>query len=470
MPKAISLRRQLLRSLLVPLLPILLGIMVATYFTAYHFANLAYDRALLRAVLSLADQVVVVRGQVTVDLPQAAFDMLEYDKDDWRYYKVSGPDGEFITGYRDLPPPIGPGVLGQHRYDNVNFDGDKIRVATYYLPLKGTSARGIALVQVGETMSKREQMADEIIIAMLVPLLLIVGLVIFLIWKGVGRGLAPLDALRQEISNRSYRDLSSLDTADSPKEVQPMLRAMNDLMQRLGETIAQQQRFVADASHQLRTPLAGLKTQAELALRETDMEKIRYALQQIQTSSGRLSHLISQLLMLARVEPESGSSPTMKPLALEALARATTTDWVSIALAKNIDLGFEAPPQPILILGDTVLLGELLGNLLDNAIRYAPHGGKVTVKVHEENSRPLLTVEDNGPGISEAEREQVFERFHRILGSGEEGCGLGLAIVHEIAQRHDAEVTLSSGEMGKGTCVSVFFPLAPNGLDKALKK
>jgi len=456
--KGISLRRQLLRGLLMPLLPVLLGSVVAAYFTAYHFANLAYDRALLRAVLSLADQVEVVHGLVTVDLPQAAFDMLEYDKDDWRYYKVSGPDGEFVTGYRDIPPPAGPSVPGQHRYYNVSFDDDEIRVAAYYLPLKGTSARGVALVQVGETMTKRDQMAEEIIIAMLVPLLLIVGLVTFLIWKGVGRGLAPLDALRQEISNRSYRDLSSLDTADSPKEVQPMLRAMNDLMQRLGETIAQQQRFVADASHQLRTPLAGLKTQAELALRETDMEKIRYALQQIQTSSGRLSHLISQLLMLARVEPESGSSPTMKPLALEALARATTADWVSIALAKSIDLGFEAPPQTVTILGDAVLLGELLGNLLDNAIRYAPHGGKVTVTVHEENSRPLLTVEDNGPGIPEAEREQVFERFHRILGSGEEGCGLGLAIVREIAQRHDADVTLSSGEMGKGTCVSVFFP------------
>ncbi|TSA48968.1 MAG: sensor histidine kinase [Nitrosomonadales bacterium] len=461
-PNAISLRRQLLRGLLAPLLPILLISVVAAYFTAYHFANLAYDRALLRAVLSLADQVVVVRGRVTVDLPQAAFDMLEYDRDDWRYYKVSGPDGELVTGYRDLPPPPQTVLPEQHAYYTVNVEDQEVRVAAYYLPLKGTSARGAALVQVGETMTKRDRMAQDIIVAMLAPLLLIVGLVTFLVWKGVGRGLAPLDALRHELGTRSYRDLSPLSTADSPKEVQPMLRAMNDLMQRLAQAISQQQRFVADASHQLRTPLAGLKTQAELALRETDMAKIHHALQQIQASSGRLSHLINQLLMLARVEPGNDACPTLVPLALDALARKTTADWVSAALAKYIDLGFDAPAQAIQVRGDAVLLGELLGNLLDNAIRYTPPGGRVTVDVREENGSPMLTVEDNGPGIPEAERERVFERFHRILGTDEEGCGLGLAIVREIAQWHQARITLNSGAAGIGTRVSIVFPLLPD--------
>ena len=462
-PETISLRRQLLRGLLAPLLPVLLISVAAAYYTAYHFANLAYDRALLRAVLSLADQVVVVHGRVTLDLPQAAFDMLEYDKDDWRYHRVDGPDGEMVSGSRDLPPPPLPGLPGQHVYYTVNIDDQDVRAAAYYLPLKGTSASGTALVVVGETMTKRDHMAQDIIAAMLLPLLLIVAIVVSLIWKGVGRGLAPLEALRQELGQRSYRDLGPLNTDNSPKEVQPMLKAMNDLMQRLAQAIARQQRFVADTSHQLRTPLAGLKTQAELALRESDMDKIHHSLQQIQTSSGRLSHLVNQLLLLARVEP-GHDAPVMEPLALDTLARTITADWVSTALAKDIDLGFEAPTQSVQISGNSVLLGELLGNLLDNALRYTQRGGRVTVDVREEDGQPMLIVEDNGSGIPKNEREEVFERFHRVPGNGGDGCGLGLAIVREIAQWHDATIHVDAGAELRGTRVSVSFPPCPISL------
>jgi two-component system sensor histidine kinase TctE len=181
-------------------------------------------------------------------------------------------------------------------------------------------------------------------------------------------------------------------------------------------------------------------------------------LQQIETSSGRLSHLISQLLMLARIEPGRDTGPDMVPLALDALARATTTSWVSAALNKNIDLGFESSAQAVQLNGDAVLLGELLNNLIDNAIRYAPRGGRVTVTVREDQGRPMLSVEDDGPGIPEAERERVFERFHRVPGTREEGCGLGLAIVQEIAQWHDAEIMLGAGANDKGTRISIVFP------------
>lgn len=458
----ISLRRKLLFKLLAPLLPLLLLGVVAAFYMADHFATLAYDRSLFRAVLALADQVEVVAGDVVVDLPQAAFDMLEYDKDDWIYYKVTGARGEFVTGYTELPPPpIARPVPGQHYYYTTHFDGKDISVAAFYLSLKGTSANGVAVVQVGETTSKRQRMANEIVIGMVLPQLLMVLIAAWMVWRGVGRGLSPLDALREEITSRSHRDLAPLNVADSPREVQPMVEAMNDLMARLEQTLAQQQRFVADASHQLRTPLAGLKTQAEIALREQqDPEQVRRALQHILASSDNLSHLITQLLTLARIEPEAVDSLQLDPLNLEKLARDITSSWVPAALAKQIDLGFECEAADCTVPGDAVLLRELISNLIDNAIRYTQAGGCVTVTLRDSATEVLLCVEDNGPGIPVEKRERVFERFYRILGTGEEGCGLGLAIVREIATRHHASIRLEDGAEGRGVRICACFAKA----------
>ena len=459
----ISLRRKLLFRLLTPLLPLLLLGVVAAFYMANHFANLAFDRSLFRAALALADQVEVVSGEVTVDLPQAAFDMLEYDKDDWIYYKVSGARGEFVTGYAELPaPPVAKPVPGQHYYYTTRFDDKEISVAAFYLSLKGTSANGVALVQVGETTSKRKRMVNEIILGMALPQLLMVLITGLMVWRGVGRGLVPLDKLRDEITSRSHRDLAPLNLADSPKEVQPMVEAMNDLMSRLEQTIAQQQRFVADASHQLRTPLAGLKTQAEIALREQqDPEQVRHALQQILASSDSLSHLIAQLLTLARIDPEAVDLLPLEPLNLESLAREITSSWVPAALVKNIDLGFECDPGTYHIAGDAILLREMIVNLIDNAIRYNPAGSCVTVRLRHADQGVELCVEDNGLGIPPEKRERVFERFYRILGTGQEGCGLGLAIVREIASRHGAAVRIEDGAEGKGVRMCAIFPASP---------
>jgi two-component system sensor histidine kinase TctE len=459
----ISLRRKLLFRLLTPLLPLLLLGVVAAFYMANHFANLAFDRSLFRAALALADQVEVVAGEVTVDLPQAAFDMLEYDKEDWIYYKVTGARGEFVTGYAELPaPPIAKPVPGQHYYYTTRFDDKEISVAAFYLSLKGTSANGVALVQVGETTSKRKRMVNEIILGMALPQLLMVLIAGLMVWRGVGRGLVPLDKLRDEITSRSHRDLAPLSLADSPREVRPMVEAMNDLMSRLEQTIAQQQRFVADASHQLRTPLAGLKTQAEIALREQqDPEQVRHALQQILASSDSLSHLIAQLLTLARIDPEAVDLLPLEPLNLESLAREITSSWVPAALGKEIDLGFESEPGEYMVSGDAILLREMIVNLIDNAIRYSPAGGCVTVKLSHANNGIELCVEDNGPGIPQEKRERVFERFYRILGTGQEGCGLGLAIVREIATRHGAVVRVEDGSEGKGVRMCVVFPPCP---------
>jgi two-component system sensor histidine kinase TctE len=220
------------------------------------------------------------------------------------------------------------------------------------------------------------------------------------------------------------------------------------------------QRFVADAAHQLRTPVAGIKTQTELALRQAPSADAQATLKQLYSATEQAARLVNQLLALARAEPGAARGQHAEPLDLVALARDTTTEWVPRALAKNIDLGFESPLAAARIEGDAFLLREMLNNLLDNAIRYTQAGGHVTVRVESRSREVVLKVEDNGPGVPETDRERVFERFYRVLGTGVEGCGLGLAIVHEIALSHRCEVSLSAGEGGTGTLVSVTFSRA----------
>lgn len=433
----------------------------AAFYTAYNSADEAYDRSLFRATLALADQITITKGRVLVDLPESAFQMLEYDKDDWIYYKVTGPNGEFVTGYPDLPePPISNPQAGQHYYYTTTYTGKKISVAAFYLSLNGTSANGMALVQVGETTSKRNDMAQHILFSMVLPQLSMMILAMAMVWIGVGRGLAGLSLLKKQLANRSHRDLSPLQSSDTPTEVQPMVEAMNDLMARLDQAMDQQRRFVGDASHQLRTPLAGLKTQAEIALRENDPKKVQHTLQHIQTSSSSLAHLVSQLLAMARVEPGANSNLAMTLCNLAEIARITTVVWVPNALNKKIDLGFENHASDALIEGEPTLLKELLNNLIDNAIRYSQIDGHITVELKNKDRNIILCVEDNGPGIPENKRERVFERFYRMAGSGIEGCGLGLSIVREIAIQHNAKIHIENGKEGIGTRVMVTFPLA----------
>jgi two-component system sensor histidine kinase TctE len=294
---------------------------------------------------------------------------------------------------------------------------------------------------------------------MILPQLLLIVFAGLMLWYAVGRGLAPLEALRREIESRSHRDLSALPVEQTPHEVRPLIRAMNELLERLSLALASQQRFIADAAHQLRTPIAGLKTQTELALRQTPTGEAHGTLKQLRSATEQATHLVNQLLSLARAEPPAGRVQSTERIDLEALARGATTEWVPRAIERNVDLGFDDASQTALVEGDPFLLREMLNNLLDNAVRYTQPGGQVTVRVTRSGGRATLTVEDNGPGIPEAERARVFERFYRVLGTGAEGCGLGLAIVREIAQSHAAEVKLTPASGGTGTIVRVVFPL-----------
>ncbi len=453
-----SLRNQLLLWLLALLIPVLIIGAAISYFRANNFSNLAYDRSLFRTALALSDQVEVVQGKVMVDMPQKAIDLLEYDKDDWVYYRVTSPQGETIIGENGLALPAQTPAPGEHLYFDGRLGDKEVRVVAFSLPLTGTSAQGTALIQVAETKSKRDHLADEIITSMMLPQILIVLLAGCMVYFGVRWGLASLDRLQHAIDSRSHRDLNAIPIEGSPREIRPLLRSMNDLLLRLQTSIAQQQRFTADVSHQLRTPLAGIQTQAEMALRETEPERIQHALRWICSGTERLSHLVHQLLALARVEAGSNRQVNLPELDLMQLSRDTTAEWVAAALLRQIDLGFEATQQAITVQGNALMLHELISNLLDNAIRYTPAQGKVTVSVTMNEQVALIKVEDSGPGIPEEEREHIFERFYRLPGSMGDGCGLGLAIVREIALIHHGTIHIESGAGELGTRVNLRLP------------
>ena len=458
-----TLRRQLITWLAGPLFVLWSVSTVIDYDIAKRFVNLAYDRALLEAALDVGRQVKVINDRLYVDLPEAALQILQTRESGQLFYLVTGPDREFVSGEPDLPQP--PEEAPETTPDRVQYYDDEynglvIRAVALRVPVQPGSGRGAALIQVAERVTARDEFARQIFLRMVLPQGILILLAGIAVWYGVGRGLVPLSTLRREIESRSHRDLSALSEEQAPREVRPLIHAMNDLLARLATAISTQQRFIADAAHQLRTPIAGLKTQTELALRQSPAGNVHESLKQLQTAAEQSARLVNQLLSLARAEPGARLGHAVERLDLARLARDSTTEWVPRALARSIDLGYDGEEGAAWIEGDAFGVRDMLGNLLDNAIRYTQRGGQVTVRVTGSTQSVELSVEDNGPGIPGPERERVFERFYRVLGNGTEGCGLGLAIVREIASSHRAEVTLAAGAGGQGTLVRVSFPRA----------
>jgi two-component system sensor histidine kinase TctE len=460
---ATTLRRQLIAWLAGPLFILWSVSTVIAYDIAKRFVNLAYDRALLEAALDVGRQVKVINDRIYLDLPEVALQILQTRESGGLYYLVTGPEEEFVSGEPDLPRPpaeIPETTADRVRYYDEEFRGREIRAVALRAPVEPGTGKGAVQIHVAERVTARDEFARQIMLRMVLPQGILILLAGFAVWYGVGRGLAPLSTLRREIESRSHRDLSALSEEQAPQEVRPLIHAMNDLLARLATAIAAQQRFIADAAHQLRTPIAGLKTQTELALRQSQSGNVHDTLKQLQTATEQSARLVNQLLSLARAEPGVKLGHAVERLDLARLARDSTTEWVPRALARSIDLGYDGEEGAAWIEGDPFLVRDMLGNLLDNAIRYTQRGGQVTVRVTGSSHTVALSVEDNGPGIPESERERVFERFYRVLGTGTEGCGLGLAIVREIALSHHAEVTLAAGADGRGTVARVAFPRA----------
>lgn len=456
MNKNISLRRKLLLWLLLPM-SFIWGIgSIGSYYFASKFANIAYDRSLADSARDLARQITIVNGREALDLPPAAEKMFLTDEFDRIYLKVTDSDGELLAGEPNLPPPpINSGSNDLVMHDGL-VRGLKVRIASrYYLPSNSRSKHPL-LVQAAETLNKRRILANEILTALLLPQLLLILSASLVVWLGISRGLQPLRHLQREITARSHRDLSPVEDGHAPMEVLPIIDSINGLMARLDKAMYAQQSFVSNAAHQLRTPVAGLITQIDLALRHTDSESLLYSLQQLRMNSERISRLVSQMLDLAKVGPDTNKMPDLKSLNLTETVQEVTKSWFSHALGKKIDIGYEGPDEEIIINGDKFLMKILLDNILDNALRYSPQGSTVTTKL-EKNGNIVLSVEDNGPGIPEREREQVFQRFYRILGSGVEGSGLGLSIVKEIANTHNAKVIISEPAGNRGARVEIIF-------------
>jgi len=466
-----SLFGEILDWMLAPLLLLWPMSIAITYLVAKSIANQPFDHALEDSVTVLAQQVREVNGKLVQRLPGAARDILRADDIDNVYFQIMGPEGRYVDGDRDLPQPearaeddeLRPGDV---RFRNDNLHGTPIRIAYSYVNLEEDSKREprLAMVQVAETLEKRAKLANEIIKGVILPQFIILPVVLALVWFALSRGLLPLAELQERIRARSSDDLSPIAPNQVPEEITPLVRSLNEMLGRLSLSIEMQKRFIADAAHQMKTPLAGMRMQSELALRQTDHDEIHRSLEQLAKSSEAATRLVNQLLALARAENQPQAGAAHEQLDLTGLARNVVRDWVQASFNYRIDLGFEEQKEDTIIDGNAVMLREMLSNLIDNALRYTPAGGSVTVRVRRNTNEAVLEVEDTGPGIPPAERQHVFERFYRILGSSAEGSGLGLAIVREIAQQHGAEVDLFSNPRAQnprypGCLFRLSFPL-----------
>jgi two-component system, OmpR family, sensor histidine kinase TctE len=416
-----SLFGEILDWMLTPLLLLWPVSLALTWLVAQSIAGKPFDRALEYNVQALAQLVVVQNQRVVFNLPQPAREILRADDSDLVYYQVLGPQSEFLSGERDFPHPPEDETprVGEVRLRDDEMRGQDVRVAYTWIRLDLPGAQP-SLVQVAETREKRSVLATEIIKGVMLPQFVILPLAVLLVWLALVRGIKPLSQLEERIRARKPDDLSPLDDKTVPLEVAPLVSSVNDLLTRLKDSIATQKRFLADAAHQLKTPLAGLRMQADLAQREAfNAEELKLSLKQIGRSSIRATHTVNQLLALARAE-SSGQTIAFQPCDLAQLTMEVVQDSVPRTMDKHMDLGYDGaqPGSPgVQLDGNPILLKEMIRNLLDNAINYTPSSadqpGVITARVLADPFGHVLVlqVEDSGPGIPQAERELVFQPF-----------------------------------------------------------
>lgn len=450
-----SLRIGLL-SRLVPVLVLLLTLdALACYFTALYFANLVYDRWMIDSARSLAQAVRADNGRIEFDPPRVALQIFQFDEVDKTYFKISSQRRGYIAGERSLPDES-PSWVNGIALQEATLSGQRVRLVSTRIAPPQTD--DTVIVTVAETLIKRTTLARDILLAMVAPQIAMVGITSLLSWLGVSRGLKPLTDLAAQIESRGQSNLAPVPDTGLPREARVLTRRINELLQRLDSALRAQKRFVADAAHQLRTPLAAVMLHTERARRAQEPAAEREALQALHRSVERAARVSQQLLALARTDPDASSAIELKRLDLVALARRVGEEWVPQAIKKDIDFGLLVPESPVWVKGDEWLLSELLSNLIDNALRYCSASGRVSLIV-EEGSRPQLAVQDDGPGIPEDERGRIFERFYRMPDSPGEGCGLGLSIVQEIVRLHQASIEVGPGSEGRGSRFTV--TLAP---------
>ncbi len=484
-----SLRRTLLAWLLLPLLVIAPAAVTLQYALVLQPAQAAFDQALGNTALSVAAFVNESGGQVRFDMNPQVERTIRTDQQDSVYYVVLGPAGQRLAGDPPLAshPTLAQSapVLGADElaYFDTSIDGQTVRVA----------ARGVACgeavcqVRVGETEVKRQRVFRDSLMGT------VAGVLAFALASGLSivlaarRGLAPLRHLGEQMGQRSLDDLRPLDETRTPRELHGLVAAMNRMLERVRGGSLAQQAFLADAAHQLRTPLAALKNEAELALAENHPPEMQAMLVRLNTSAARAARLSSQLLALARSDSAAAVALPNEPLDWKVIAAEAAQEWVPRALAAGIDLGFDLQSTPVQ--GRGFLLRELLANLLHNALAYAGASAQVTVRCRRQGDTAVLEVEDSGPGIAADERQRVFERFQRGSAAASscasqqpgialEGSGLGLSIVRDIANGAGGRVELLDALLdsslgapaGCGLLVRVTLPVAGAGIQKSTQK
>ncbi len=443
-----SVRLALIKALALPIIALLAWGAWFSYRVAAEVANDAYDQSLQNSALAIANRVRFIRGQIRVLLPVEAEQVLRTDEFDRVYFRVRDTQGRLITGDGGLPAPAEGDQGGTTTFFDATYEGRRIRAVRLYA---GTLDNRF-YVTVAETMSKRDRAVRRLLLAMVLPAALVVVATGAVIWFGIARGLTPLRQIERELERRGGDDLSPVDEASAPQEVQLLVQALNRLLGRLREAAATQRTFLENAAHQLRTPLANLRIQLELLAREPHTESM---IQRLDESVSRTIRLANQLLALARAEGGRPLAPRFRPVSLGAVLDELVDEWVRVADRKEIDLGFER--SDAWLLGDPFMLRELAANLIDNAVRYTQAGGHVTVRCGAADGNAFLEVEDNGVGIPPEEREKVIERFYRIADSPGSGSGLGLAIAHDIVVAHAGSFRLAEPEGHAGTIVRVAF-------------
>ncbi|GLH67722.1 sensor histidine kinase [Geothrix edaphica] len=456
--RALSLRARLLLWLLVPLGGLALMNLALARREARRTADMVQDRLLLGSARIIAQQIRFEDGLLDVAIPPAALELFQSGAQDRVYYRIASPQGVLLSGYAELPSPAEAPRPEESVYFQTEVRGEPVRVVAYAQPVFAAPAEGPVIIEVAQTLQDHDQLARKLWTTTLRQDLWTLALAGLLIWFALRRGLKDILRLRDEVGRRTPGSLEPLRSGPMPQELQPLVGALNGYIQRLDAQMAVRSRFIANASHQLRTPFAVLQTQASHGLRSADPALKDEVLEAMSGSVRQGTRLVNQLLALSRAEAGTLAHRPGERVDLADLAQRVLEEQATLAQSRNIDLGFDRPEGRLDLAAPSAMLHELVANLVDNALRYTPPGGRVTLALRRADGAPVLAIEDNGPGIPPADRVRVFERFCRLGNDDTPGCGLGLSIVQEVARALGAEVRLSDPASGSGLVVTVAFP------------
>jgi len=463
--KNLSTQKLIIQWILIPMMMIIILDSTFLFYQGDTLRRETFDRDLAETAKGLGLIFKKSSEKKLHDIDEYSISLLLNEPHDKMFYSIRDDQGHFLFG--------NPDVIYQKADDLDPADPDDFNV--YFGKIKNESVRIVSIpvehsinkvkkqffIQVAETRNQRTEIQRQIIFWIVIPQLILLISALILVRFAVKRGLSPILYLNEKIIARSYKDLKPIDIQNVPLEVDRLVSSLNNLMSELDNAIKSENRFVNDAAHQLRTPLAGILAQIQLAQESKDVEEIKGRLEQISQSSKRLIHIINQLLSLSKTQPEAMHASQFIELDLAVLVKKTMEDLFPLADLKKIDLGYEGFNANAFIMGNEQKLYDLIHNLIDNAIKYTPHLGEVNVSIKSTDNKICLIVEDTGKGIPKEDQPNIFKRFYRgdnVTQSGEDaGAGIGLAIVKEIANMHGATIEIDSRNEKPGTRFYVYF-------------